>query len=167
MVVISAGPARCGATLNGTTEGVKMDIDGISIPDDRVVHLDRLNVVIRGLHGTVCLNRYSPIGRSYLFYGEHSENELTFCRNFIPEGGRVVDVGAHQGTHTLAFSRAVGEPGAVVSVEPQRMMFQNILATAALNSLSNVHAVNAAVGAAPGHVQIVEYDYARQGHLAV
>lgn len=125
-----------------------------------------LNVVVKGRHGLTCVNKYSPIGRSYMFYGEHAENEIDFCRKFIPEGGSILDVGAHQGTHTLAFSKAVGSKGNVVSIEPQRQMFQNILATTALNSLSNVYAINSAVGENMGVARIVEFDYGQRGHFS-
>lgn len=143
-----------------------MYIDDIEIEDRNVLNVGRLNVVVRVRDGLLCLNRYSPIGRSILFYGEHGHNELAFCGQFLKKGDVVFDVGAHQGTHSLTFARTVEESGAVYSFEPQRIMFQNLCASVALNSLANVYAFNNAVGEDAGSVRIVSYDYAKRAHFS-
>lgn len=102
--------------------------------------------IIKGRYGYYMLNTHSPIGRALLFYGEHGENELRLMKEFICEGSTVFDVGAHQGTHTLAFARFVGPSGNVVSFEPQRTMYQIAAGTIALNELYNVRLFNFALG---------------------
>ncbi|WP_430259416.1 FkbM family methyltransferase [Neorhizobium sp. IRS_2294] len=143
-----------------------MIIDDIEISDDRVVDVGRLNVVMRSRNGVACVNRYSPIGRSMMFYGEHAHNELEFCVQFIKPGSVVLDVGAHQGTHTLRFASATGIAGHVYAFEPQRLMYQNVCASSALNSLENVTAKNVAVGSTTGNVRIAKFDYSRRAHFS-
>jgi FkbM family methyltransferase len=53
----------------------------------------------------------------------------------------------------------VGPAGRVVAFEPQRLVFQALCATLALNSLTNVDAYWAAVGAAPGMTRAPELDF--------
>ncbi|KQP93976.1 hypothetical protein ASF55_18825 [Methylobacterium sp. Leaf119] len=101
-----------------------------------------------------------------MFYGEHAQNELSFCHNFIEPGAVVLDVGAHQGTHTVSFSNSVGATGRVFAFEPQRLMYQNLCASLALNSIENVSAFNVAVGGAPGKVKIAEFDYSKRAHFS-
>src|SRR5882724_1205654 len=58
------------------------------------------------------------IGRSLRLYGEWSEHELSYLRPYVPVGTTVIDVGAHIGTHALAFAQWVVS-GSVIAVEPQ------------------------------------------------
>lgn len=143
-----------------------MLIDDIEIKDGNIVSEGRLNVIVRSRNGLQCLNRYSPIGRSMMFYGEHAQNELNYCVQFIELGAVVLDVGAHQGTHTIVFSAKVGPTGRVFAFEPQRLMYQNTCASLALNSIENVSAFNVAVGNSPGKVRIVEFDYSKRAHFS-
>ena len=109
------------------------------------------NHLIEARHGYVLYNvndRY--IGRSVEHYGEWSPGETTLFRQFCRPGHYVVDVGAHIGTHTLAFARLVGERGRVFAFEPQRMLAQALAANVALNSLTNVHTHHLGVGAEDG-----------------
>lgn len=122
--------------------------------------------VIKGRHGYYMLNTHSPIGRSLLFYGEHAENELNVMKDYIPEGTTVFDVGAHQGTHTLAFARFVGSSGKVVAFEPQRTMHQIASGTIALNEIYNVLLFNFAVGNKREIVSIPIFDYEKPGHFS-
>ncbi|MEB3277606.1 MAG: FkbM family methyltransferase [Lyngbya sp.] len=122
--------------------------------------------IIKGRYGYYILNIHSPIGRALQFYGEHGENELNLMREFIPKGTTVFDVGAHQGTHTLAFARFVGESGNVVSFEPQRAMYQIAAGTIALNELYNVRLFNWAIGDKHDIVEIPIFDYKQPGHFS-
>jgi FkbM family methyltransferase len=143
-----------------------MKIDDIEIDDSRVLHVGPLNVVLQTRYGLMCVNRYSPIGRSLCHYGEHAYLEMSFCAQFIEPGATVIDVGAHQGTHALFFANCVGPDGVVLSFEPQRVMFQNLCANLALNSLQNVHAFQEGVDAEDGWLRIKDYDYAKRGHFS-
>jgi FkbM family methyltransferase len=122
--------------------------------------------IIKGRHGYYVINTHSPIGRALQFYGEHGENEINLLKNFIPKGSTVLDVGAHQGTHTLAFAKLVGNTGNVIAFEPQRSMFQIIGGTVALNELYNVRVYNFAVGEKRDTVKIPIFDYTRRAHFS-
>ena len=64
------------------------------------------NHLVVARHGYVLYNvndRY--VGRSIEHYGEWSPGETALFRQFCRPGHYVVDVGAHIGTHTLAFAR--------------------------------------------------------------
>jgi FkbM family methyltransferase len=99
------------------------------------------------------------IGRSLELYGEWAESELELLGLFLTAGDLVLDVGANVGTHTVFFARRVGAGGRVHAFEPQRIVFQTLCANVALNSLTNVHAHQAAVGRAAGTARLPPIDY--------
>jgi len=83
------------------------------------------------------------IGRRSLdAYGEFCELELYLLRQIIKPGMTVVEAGANIGTHTVAFAKAVGATGRVLTFEPQRTVFHMLCGNLALNGLSNVQAIN-------------------------
>ena len=105
------------------------------------------------------------IGRSLALYGEFSEGEIEVFRQVVHEGDCVVEVGANIGTHTLFFARHVGPRGAVVALEPQRIVFQTLCANLALNSVTNVQCRQQAAGATPGEICVPIPDYSRENNF--
>jgi FkbM family methyltransferase len=106
------------------------------------------NVLKNCRHGAMLFNRNDQyVGHSLDLYGEYCEARVETIRQLLQPGDVVVDVGAYIGANTLFFARAVGESGAVVAFEPQRLSFQTLCANLALNSIKNVYTVHAAVGA--------------------
>ncbi|MBC7545182.1 MAG: FkbM family methyltransferase [Candidatus Sericytochromatia bacterium] len=101
------------------------------------------------------------IGRSLDRYGEWAEYEIAWLRQMLRAGDTVVDAGANVGTHTLPLARHVGPSGHVVAFEPQRLIFQALCANLALNSLANVDAWQAALGATSGAMIVPAMDPAR------
>jgi FkbM family methyltransferase len=71
----------------------------------------------------------------------------------------VADVGANFGTYSLAFARAVGSEGRVHAFEAQRIIFNMLCGTVALNALTNVFCHHLAVGDRDGMLDIPQYDY--------
>jgi FkbM family methyltransferase len=115
--------------------------------------------LIKARHGYVLYNRNDTvIGRSIEMYGEYFESEVGVFRRFVGTGDVALDVGANIGTHTLALARLAGPQGFVYAFEPQRLVFQTLSANMALNSLTNVHCVNAAVGEEPGTLRLADTD---------
>jgi FkbM family methyltransferase len=94
------------------------------------------------------------IGRSLGMYGEWAEKEIQLLLALLRPGDNAVDVGACIGTHAVRFAQRVGPAGTVYALEPQRSVYQLLCANAALNQLTNIHALHAAAGDAEGHVQI-------------
>jgi FkbM family methyltransferase len=115
--------------------------------------------LVRARHGYVLYNRNDTvIGRSIEMYGEYFESEVQVFRRFLAPGDVALDVGSNIGTHTLAMARLVGPAGRVIAFEPQRLVFQTLCANVAINSLDNVQCVNAAVGDAPGWLELSDPD---------
>ena len=75
-----------------------------------------------------------------------------FVYSFLKPGDTFIDVGANIGCVTAAGSLAVGDAGAVFSVEPHPQTFQYLRRTVALNDCRNVKVFNTALGAETGVV---------------
>jgi FkbM family methyltransferase len=91
-------------------------------------------------------------------YGEYSELEIAFVRQFVPVGGCVIQVGAHIGSLTIPLAKAVGPDGMLVAFEPQRLLYQCLTANVALQSLTHVITEHAAVGAEAGYAYVPTHD---------
>lgn len=90
------------------------------------------------------------IGASLRKYGEFSPGEGRLFAQILRPGDVVVEAGANFGAHTVHLSRLVGNEGAVFAFEPQRLVFQCLCANLAINGLSNVQAIHAALGSRRG-----------------
>jgi len=101
------------------------------------------------------------ISKSLVEYGEWSHGEIALLERFIKPGMKVLDIGANVGSHTLAFSKAVGPTGLVLAFEPQPMIFGLLAANVIENNAANVLAFNAAVGSAPGWLDMPNINYAQ------
>lgn len=104
------------------------------------------------------------IGRSLERYGEFSVDEAAMLLSLVKPGDFVVDGGANQGAFTVPLAQRVGLDGAVYAFEPQRLTYQVLCANAALNSLANVFAIQAALGAQPGIATIPLLDPRHEYH---
>jgi FkbM family methyltransferase len=105
------------------------------------------------------------IGRSLRLYGEWSEHELSCLRPYVRAGTTVIDVGAHIGTHTLAFAEWVAS-GSVIAVEPQPTAMCLLQANCLLNGVTNVELVNAVCGSGPGEAVVQSFDPGNLGATA-
>jgi len=106
-----------------------------------------------------------PIGKALAIYGEWAQAEIKLLSAFVGLGSNVIDVGANIGTHTLAFSRRVGPSGLVRAFEPQGAVFNLLERTLALNNCTNVKALCAGAGRAPGEMLVPAIDYASHANL--
>lgn len=120
----------------------------------------QFNVTKPCRHGLMLFNpKDAYVGRSLDLYGEFSEGEIELFRQVVRAGDVVVEVGANLGALTVPLANLVTPTGRVFAFEPQRIVFQELCANAALNSLTNVVARNEAVGAAPGVLAVPMLDY--------
>ncbi len=121
---------------------------------------ERFNVLTETRHGLFLFNRHDAyIGRSLDRYGEWSEGEIMLLGQALRPGMVAIDAGANIGTHTVPLARAVGPNGVVYAFEPQRIVYQTLVANVALNSLANVFCQQRALGSEAGVVQIPPLDY--------
>jgi FkbM family methyltransferase len=91
--------------------------------------------------------------------GVWSVEEMDLLGQLIEPGQTVLDVGANMGSHTLAFCNFVGPTGRVHAFEPQRIMYQAMVASVALNSWTNAHCHMKAVGSEPGRIHVPSVSY--------
>ena len=116
-----------------------------NIPD-RILENDFI-ALKRCNHGIFAFNRNdSFVGRSLDIYGEWCESEMALFDKIVPPKSLVIDVGANIGTHTVFLAKKVGIGGRVLAFEPQRLVYQTLCANVALNALTNVNCVHAAIG---------------------
>ena len=115
----------------------------------------------------VCECRYGPqvynrhdryVGRSLELYGEFSPGEADLFRQVIRPGDIVVEAGANVGAHTLHLARLVGSGGRILAFEPQRLCFQALCATMALNSIPHAYCHHLALGDRRGAVLVPQLD---------
>ena len=123
------------------------------------------NKLIKARHGTLLYNKNDIyIGKSIEKYGEFSYLEAKLFEQICKAGDIVIEVGANIGAHTLYLSKLVGN-GYVFAFEPQRLVFQNLCANLALNSISNVYAYQEAISDENGSILIPECDFTKNNNF--
>lgn len=88
------------------------------------------------------------IGNAIKNQGSMNHYQSYHMQMLVREGDKVVDAGANLGCYTVALAQAVGPSGRVFAFEPFRWLHQVLTANVALNGLTNVWPVQAALGRA-------------------
>ena len=129
------------------------------MPRARVLNLPGYNQIAEGrsCHYLYNQNDYY-IGKAIERYGEFSRLEMDVLGQLCGPGDVVIEVGANMGAHTVPLAMRVGPQGRVLAFEPQRLVFQNLCANVALNSLQNVDCYWAALGGKDGLLTVPEPD---------
>jgi FkbM family methyltransferase len=128
---------------------------------------ERYNNVTQTRYGTLIYNKNDVrVGRSIELYGEYSERAIVVFDQMLSAGQIVVDIGANIGAQTLFFAKKVGPEGSVLAFEPRRLTFQTLCGNMAINSITNVHCWNTAVGARQGEIFVPRIDHERAIDLA-
>jgi FkbM family methyltransferase len=122
-------------------------------------------ILVPTVYGQMLINRHDINQANALIKTckgrDHHEIQM-IARIFdilAPPSGVFIDVGANIGTHTLGIARHLGERGRVYAYEPQRLLFQMVCGSLALNAVTNVFCMNEAAGAAPGRIAVPQFDY--------
>jgi FkbM family methyltransferase len=84
------------------------------------------------------------------------DDALELFRAYLKPGDTVIDVGANIGDVALTASMAVGPTGRVWAVEAHPRTFRFLRANLRLNGVTNVEAINCAVGDAPGEISFTD-----------
>lgn len=122
-------------------------------------------VVIDSIYGKFIINRHCSFQAEHLIKTglPHIQPELgnlLTIAQMLPQGCVIVDAGANAGLVTVPCARAVRERGGkVYSFEVQRMMYNALCGTIALNDLDNVVVINKGLGAGPATVQVTPPNY--------
>jgi FkbM family methyltransferase len=103
---------------------------------------------------------HSSLGRASPPAVFTAEARDIFLYGYTPRAGDTVfDVGAGIGAETLLFSRLVGRPGQVVSLEAHPRTYERLARLCKVNHLSNVIPLQAAAADADGHLTISDSEY--------
>ncbi|MGB8167968.1 MAG: FkbM family methyltransferase [Chthoniobacteraceae bacterium] len=124
------------------------------------------NIILPTAYGQMLVNRHDINQTNALFKTGHAidHGEIVLLARVLQLLGAdltVLDVGANFGTYTLALARCVGTRGRVHAFEPQRIIFQMLAGSVALNSLTNVFCHHLALGDREGRLEIPQFDYAQ------
>ncbi|MFB2836909.1 FkbM family methyltransferase [Floridanema evergladense] len=113
-------------------------------------------------HGVLLYNINDlEVGKSLEAYGEYKEGEIELLQQIIKPQDLVLEVGTNIGVHTVYFAQAVGEQGTVLAFEPQRVIFQNLCANLAINSITNTYCYNVAVSDTFSTINLPILDYSK------
>ena len=108
--------------------------------------------IAHGRHGQFIVPDHDTyVGRSLLELGEYSEGEVEVFKAVIKPNHQVLEIGSNLGAHTIPLARLAKK---VFAFEPQRLIFQTLCDTVALNGLTNVDVRCLAIGATAGVTQI-------------
>jgi FkbM family methyltransferase len=103
----------------------------------------------------------SGLGRGLLrqgglgFLPQRISPEVAFLATLDLRGQTVVDAGGYEGIYTLAFARAVGPEGRVITFEPNPDNVRRIGENVRLNGFTNVEVRALALGREPGRLNLV------------
>jgi FkbM family methyltransferase len=110
------------------------------------------------------VNRNDINQANALFKTGHAvdHNDIAMLSQILQKLGgdlTVLDIGANFGTYSVALARIVGSNGSVHAFEPQRLIYNLLVGSVALNGFTNVYCHNIALGNVEGRVEIPQYDY--------
>lgn len=124
-------------------------------------------IVLPTAYGLMLVNR-NDINQtqSLLRTGRSPDHEditlLAQLLTLFGEGRVVIDAGANFGSYALGLQPHVGARGKVIAFEAQRILFNMLCGSVALNALENVYCYNAALGdRADGSIEVPQFDYGR------
>lgn len=138
----------------------------LTLPEHGRFQLPGYYQLINGKHGVFVVNPHDCyVGQAIATYGEYCEHEVELFSRIVKPGDTVVEVGANIGAHTVPLAQLVGAHGRVYAFEPQHIVFQNLCANIALNSLLNVCTYSQAAGAASGQATLPAVDYTKLGNF--
>ena len=94
------------------------------------------------------------VGRLLDTYGEYAEPEIELFAQILRPGDIAIDAGANIGALAIPLAQLVGPKGEVHAFEPQQHVYRTLVTNAVMNELDQLHCYNAAVGEAPGTIEV-------------
>jgi FkbM family methyltransferase len=122
-------------------------------------------IVLPTVYGQVLVNRFDTHQTKALVKTGASLDsvEIEMLRSMIqllPPGQVFVDVGANFGLYSLAMAQTLKETGgSVIAIEAQRVIFNMICGSVALNSIENMFVHNLAIADREGYIALPKLDY--------
>ena len=105
------------------------------------------------------------IAKKLALYGEYDKHEIALLCSHVKPGDHVMDVGANIGLYSLHLSRAVGNQGKVVAVEPDPDNLRLLQTNLEINGCNNVHIFPCAFGTETGSIDLYQVD-SNRGNLS-
>jgi FkbM family methyltransferase len=96
------------------------------------------------------------VSRLTYYFGVSEPDLFRVYDALLKPGMVVLDVGANIGLHTLYFCKRVKSKGKVFAFEPMKTTFQRLVMHIKDNDVVNVEALNCALGATVGRVEVIE-----------
>jgi FkbM family methyltransferase len=121
--------------------------------------------VVPSIYGQVLVNRYDTHQTNALIKTGRAldAGEIEMLQNLaklMPAGGVFVDVGANFGLYSLALAQTLKPTGGkVIAFEAQRILFNMICGSVALNSIENLFVHHLAIAHLAGEIAIPKLDY--------
>lgn len=121
-------------------------------------------VMIPTVYGLMLANRHDINQTEALFRTGRAidHNEIVMLGKLLTQtgtGGVFLDIGANFGTYSLALAQAMGPDAKVHAFEPQRILFNMLAGSVALNGSTNIFCHNLAAGAEEGRAELPQFDY--------
>lgn len=73
-------------------------------------------------------------------------DEVEIIKKYVKPATIVIDIGAHIGTHTFTMAKSVGSDGLVISFEPQKKIYSELVMNLKENGYTNVLPIRRAIG---------------------
>ncbi|HWO41618.1 MAG TPA: FkbM family methyltransferase [Candidatus Eisenbacteria bacterium] len=110
--------------------------------------------------GLVNVDLSSSIEYDLLFRGCHEPEIANLIKHTVRPGDICLDIGANVGAHALTMAKFAGPAGRVIAVEPHPYMCARLRQNVALNHLTNVTVVEAALFDKNGPINLYGFDEA-------
>jgi len=115
----------------------------ITMTDKNITYIDEFHAIISGKYGNFCVNiKDFYLGKAIFEYGEYSEIEIAYLKQFLKSGDHFIDVGSHAGYIAIPLAQHVGKNGKGYAFEPQHYLFKMLEKNIALNAIKNLTAFN-------------------------
>lgn len=120
---------------------------------------------VRTEFGTLEVCLHDPfIGERLFLYGHYERHVACIMRRVLGNGMIVLDIGANIGYYALLFSKHIGTNGKVIAFEPEPENYELLIRNCRLNRLSNVVALQVALGPIEGSHLLFLDDLNRGDH---
>ncbi len=96
----------------------------------------------------------NEVFRSIFVRGIYDPNLVVMINTLLPNGGVFLDIGSNMGYCSLLMSKAVGEDGRILAVEPSERDFLRLVDNVNLNRLDNVSVYRLAISDKIGKTNI-------------
>jgi len=122
------------------------------------------SIVLPTIYGPMVVNRHDVNQTGALLATGRAPDhaEIAVLGSLLAELGPdpvVIDVGANFGCFALALARIAGPKGKVHAFEAQRVIFDMLCGSVALNGLTQVFCHHVAVGDREGMIEVPQFDY--------